>query len=1022
MARVIAIPLLALILLAPRPSAARLDIDVWALDRGRILRLADAALKEQPVTVTAASSPRSAGGLHDFFSEADYWWPDPANPGGPYIQRDGQSNPDNFDEHRKAMRRLSVEVPALVAAWKLTGEPRYAEHAVRHLRAWFVDEATRMNPHLRYAQAISGRVTGRGIGIIDTLHLVEVARAAEVLAGARVFDHAAQAGVRSWFGDYVRWITTDKYGIDEREAKNNHGSCWVLQVAAFARLTGNDELLDYCRNRFKTVLIPNQMAADGGFPEELRRTKPYAYSLFNLEALAGIAQLLSTAPRGREADDDLWAFTLPDGRGLRRGMQFMVPFIRDKKGWPKPPDVMYDREWPMRQASLLFAGLAYPEASYIELWRKLPADSNVDETVRNFFIRQPVLWLDTGSPAAGAEAVVVESPNKKVQIAVATADGALTYRVTLEGRPVVESSALGILVDGVNLGQDARIGRVERYSTNERYPWLGVHSPAVDRSRGARLHLAHAKAPEGLVVELRAFDHAATFRFVVPGSGTRVPDAASSFRLPTGSTVWYHGARDHYEGLYQRRDLAETPEGDWAGPPLTFRLPDGRGYGSITEAALHDYAGMMLQADGRGAFLERLGHAVPASYPYTLRYGEDNAKRLSAPAAIEGTITTPWRVVLAGRDLDTLVNGDAIHNLAPPPDPKLFPQGIRTAWLRPGRAVWRYLDGGGDCDKVPQGLERDQCFFPVIKEFSRLAGELGFEHQVVEGMWRRWTDEQLKELVDESRQRNVSIWVWIHSKDQHDPAERRRAFQRLHGLGVAGIKVDFLDHEAKETIDLYEAILKDAAEAQLLVDFHGANKPTGMERTWPNEMTREGIRGMEYRSTPGWATHNTTVPFTRFLAGPADYTPVVFGDRRKDTTWAHQIATAVVFTSPVLIYGGHPKSLLDNPAADVIKSIPSVWDATRVLPPSAVGELAVYARRKGDRWFLGVLNGKEPRTLRVPLSFLGKGRYHATLVRDDRVNGAAVQLERREVTAGDYVDLSLRDGGGFVGRFFARAE
>jgi alpha-glucosidase len=275
----------------------------------------------------------------------------------------------------------------------------------------------------------------------------------------------------------------------------------------------------------------------------------------------------------------------------------------------------------------------------------------------------------------------------------------------------------------------------------------------------------------------------------------------------------------------------------------------------------------------------------------------------------------------------------------------------------------------------------------------------------------------VKELVDESRARNVSIWVWVHSQDQHDPVERRKSFRRLQELGVAGIKVDFLDHEAKETIDLYEAILRDAAESRLLVDFHGANKPTGMERTWPNEMTREGIRGMEYRSTPGWAAHNTTVPFTRFLAGPADYTPVVFGDRRKDTTWAHQIATAVVFTSPVLIYGGHPRSLLDSPAAAVIKSIPSVWDETRVLPPSAVGELAVFARRSGPRWFLGVLNGKEPRTLRVPLSFLGKGRYHATLVRDDRTNGAAVQLEERVVAARDHLELSLRDGGGAVVSF-----
>jgi hypothetical protein len=454
------LPLLAILAItAAPPSAAPPRLDVWAIDRERILTAANAALRQEPVTVTSASSPRSAGGRHDYFSEADYWWPDPARPGGPYVQRDGLSNPDNFDEHRKAMRRLSVDVPALVAAWKLTGEARYAEHAVRHLRAWFVDEATRMSPHLRYAQAIHGRVSGRGTGIIDTLHLVEVARAAEVLAAAPAYDAAAQSGVRAWFADYVHWMTTDKNGIEERDAKNNHATCWAMQAAAFGQLAGNDEVVRYCRDRFKTVLLPDQMAADGSFPEELRRTKPYGYSLFNLEALAGLCQLLSTP------QDNLWSFALPDGRGMRRGMQFMVPYVRDKRSWPKPPDVMYDREWPMRQASLLFAGLAFSEPSYLDLWRKLPADSSVDEVVRNFFIRQPALWIGgTNASPPARESVVVESPSRKVAIVVEAVDGGLTYRVTLAGQPVVERSPLVILMDGVDLGRDARAGRVDRYS------------------------------------------------------------------------------------------------------------------------------------------------------------------------------------------------------------------------------------------------------------------------------------------------------------------------------------------------------------------------------------------------------------------------------------------------------------------------------------------------------------------------------------------------------------------------------
>jgi hypothetical protein len=359
-----------------------------AQERARVLKAANQYLKEAPITITASKSPRSAGGVHDYFSEGDYWWPDPQNPDGPYIQRDGMSNPNNFNDHRRYLMRLSVQVPALVAAWKLAKDARYANHAVKHLRAWFIDERTRMNPNLQFAQAIHGRFTGRGIGIIDTIHLVEVARAIEVLKDSRALTVADRDALVKWFTEYVHWMTTSKNGIDEREARNNHGTCWVMQVAAFARLIGNEELLAYCRNRFKTVLVPNQIAANGSFREELRRTKPYSYSLFNLDAMATVCQILSTA------DNNLWNFSLPDGRGIARAMEYMYPYIKDKKTWPLKPDVMYDSEWPMRQVSLLFAGRALGRREYIDLWKKLPADSTVEEVIRNFFIRQPVLWAE----------------------------------------------------------------------------------------------------------------------------------------------------------------------------------------------------------------------------------------------------------------------------------------------------------------------------------------------------------------------------------------------------------------------------------------------------------------------------------------------------------------------------------------------------------------------------------------------------------------------------------------------------
>ncbi len=368
-------------------TAQQSDLNVDTFDRPRVLKAANQYLKEAPITITASTSPRSAGGLHDFFSEGDYWWPDPKNPDGPYIQRDGMTNPDNFTDHRRYLMRLSVQLPALVAAWKLTRNTRYAKHAALHLRAWFIDERTRMNPNLQYAQAIHGRFTGRGIGIIDTVHLVEVARAVEVLADSKALSQTETREVGQWFADYLKWLTTSKNGLEEREAKNNHGTCWVMQVAAFAKLTGNQELLSYCRDRFKRVLLPGQTATDGSFPQELRRTKPYCYSLFNLEAMATICQILS------KRTDNLWLFTTAEGVGIRTALGYMYPYIKDKKRWPFPRDVMYDEQWPMRQSSLLFAGRALANPNYLMLWTRLRPDSTVEEVVRNFFIRQPVLWV-----------------------------------------------------------------------------------------------------------------------------------------------------------------------------------------------------------------------------------------------------------------------------------------------------------------------------------------------------------------------------------------------------------------------------------------------------------------------------------------------------------------------------------------------------------------------------------------------------------------------------------------------------
>jgi Alginate lyase len=361
--------------------------DVAAIDGHRILTAANRYLREPPVTITSYSSLRSPGGKHDYFSEGDYWWPDPKNPSGPYIQRDGFSNPQNFTAHRRALIRLSLQVPALAAAWLLTRDARYAAHAAQHLRAWFVDPATRMNPNLQYAQAIHGITTGRGIGIIDTIHLVEVVRSIPFLERSRLISSVEEREVRKWFAKYVEWMTTSKNGRDEREAKNNHGTCWVMQAAEFAAYTGNSRLTQFCRARFKQAIVPEQIAAGGSFPLELRRTKPYGYCLFNLDVMSTVCQILSTP------EDNLFSFALSDGRGFAEAMAFMFPFIADKNRWPYRHDVDYFRDWPVRQPSLLFAGIALSKPVYFKVWRRLDPDPTVEEIIRNYPIRQPLLWV-----------------------------------------------------------------------------------------------------------------------------------------------------------------------------------------------------------------------------------------------------------------------------------------------------------------------------------------------------------------------------------------------------------------------------------------------------------------------------------------------------------------------------------------------------------------------------------------------------------------------------------------------------
>ncbi|TKC06816.1 alginate lyase [Pedobacter polaris] len=365
----------------------RIKLQATNVLKKQVLADADWAMKQKPVTVTAESSPRSAGGKHDFFSEADYFWPNPANPDGPYINKDGQSNPANFVAHRKAMIRFSEIIGALASAYKITGDEKYVKQAVVHLKAWFVDSETLMNPNLLFAQAVKGVTTGRSWGIIDTIHFMEVAQGIIVMEKAKSFDKATLATIKKWFADYIFWLNNSKPGVTEKLAKNNHSACWVMQVASFAKLCNDKVMLDSLRWRYKNVSLPNQMATDGSFPLELARTKPYGYSIFNLDAFTMICQILSTP------EDNLWKYETADGKSIYKGINYLYPFVADKSKWTLKPDVMYWNNWPVAQPFLIFGANNFQNQNWFNTWKSLDLKPTVEEVIRNVPVRHPLIWL-----------------------------------------------------------------------------------------------------------------------------------------------------------------------------------------------------------------------------------------------------------------------------------------------------------------------------------------------------------------------------------------------------------------------------------------------------------------------------------------------------------------------------------------------------------------------------------------------------------------------------------------------------
>ena len=590
---------------------------------------------------------------------------------------------------------------------------------------------------------------------------------------------------------------------------------------------------------------------------------------------------------------------------------------------------------------------------------------------------------------ADSKPATVASPDGKVGIEIKTdAAGQLTWSVERQGKTILAAAPLGLTVDGHDLSKSVRLGEARNRTLDERYTTWGNHAIAVNHCNEAVIPMECADGVK-YELEVRAFDDGAAARTRVPldDSVHTIAGESTSWALPPDARAWWARYDNSYEQPCESGTLESIPAGTALAPPATFKVGENV-YVALTEANNDSFPDMGL---------ERNGDVLKAVFPAS-----------ATGWSHQGSIVTPWRVAIIADGLNALANSDIATNLCPPPSAEL----ANADWIKPGRSLWQWWAIGAP--KL-----NDQ------KQWVDAAKTLGFEYYLIDEGWRNWRTSDkdqwqcLKEVIDYAKTQGVGSLVWVNSSEMRTDAARRDYLEKVAALGAVGIKIDFIPPCTAEITRWYEGALRDTAELHLLCNFHGAVKPTGRRRTWPHELTREAVRGHEYHMTRyrriQAADHDETVLFTRFLAGPADYTPTAF-ERREMVgyTWAHLLAQAVDMTSPLLHFAGGYQDLIGNPSEDLLRHLPSTWDETIVLPGSEIGKTVAFARRRGQDWYIGALNGQDESKLSIDLAFLGEGEWQAEIFGDDPANPAAFKQSTRPVTSDDKLTVSMSQRGGSV--------
>jgi len=617
---------------------------------------------------------------------------------------------------------------------------------------------------------------------------------------------------------------------------------------------------------------------------------------------------------------------------------------------------------------------------------------------------------------------IVKSPDNNIVVKVSNAEK-LVYSVIFKGRTIITPSQLGFeFKEEPALMTNFSI--IDHSDRNINETWIPVvkskHAEILNSCNELQLNLKENSGPmRQLELTVRAYDDGAAFRYKLLRSGKvgdrQITKELTTFSIPGDPKAWvveYGGYASSNESEFVMHPLSYVNEKTIAGMPFLMEYGDNT-WVAITEAKIDNYAAFYIGTNGTPNQLTTKLVPVPGE-PETgvkVRFADE--------------VYTPWRVIMIGENPRTLIESEIIQNLNDPCAVK------DPSWIKPGMCAW---------DNWWSGDVKMEM--PVIKKYIDLASSMGWPYMLVDWQWygkfnspeadiTKWAPQiDMPEIIQYAKSENVRIIVWIYSSDVNRNSAYKKAFPIYEKWGVAGIKIDFMDRDDQQMVNWYHDIIKCAAENHLMVDFHGAYKPDGIIRTWPNMITREGVMGNEYYkfSNKMSPEHNVKLAFTRMLAGQMDYTPGAFLNVTREqfknqtpavvwNTRAAELSKFVIYESPLTVVCDHPDNILNQPGSDFLKIVPTTWDDIKFVG-GYPGDYVAIAKRTGDKWFLGVMNNSTGKTVELNVSFLPSGNYVAETWSDTKNSDKEPKEIKKSIVSikspGTFKVIMAKDGG-FVG-------